>query len=61
MKAFIQYFCSFSPNDSPLRVMKNTFYFVYKASQDIQIFCIFLLPYFSLCRALLQNMIEDKF
>ena len=38
----------FLPNDSPLKTMKNVFYFVSKAffhSRDIQIFVIFALPY----------------
>ena len=38
----------FSPNDSPLKTMKNVFFFHLKSSfcsQDIEIFVIFYLPF----------------
>ena len=59
---FYQFF-TFSPNDSPSKTMKNTFYFIKKALfvlKIIKFFCFCLTLFLSPCQSLLQRLIQDK-
>ena len=65
IKASVPYFLSnfyFSPNNSPLKTMKNVFISSKKlfSFSRYYIFCISIFPFLSSCQLLLQRLFQDK-